>query len=230
MNPLTDTNLPSTLEVHITREDKQTGPFTVAQIRAMLEGGLLSAGDLAWHDGLDGWLPLWRVLGCPPPPPSANPPILPAVVAAYPPGYTAPRQATTGGIRREEAWKIIVLVMVTFGLYGLYLLPHHNDQFARLSRRPRMHFWLLLTLTLVTVGIFGVFYQLWLSASLNKFSEEMGTPGRNPSLCWHVTMLNFVSFTTAFSSAGMAIPFSLFLGGCAFWVIQKELNLYADRS
>jgi hypothetical protein len=65
------------MDIHITRNGEQHGPYPEATARQMLEAGQLLPTDLAWHAGSDGWKPLSEVLGAAAQPP-ATPPSPPA--------------------------------------------------------------------------------------------------------------------------------------------------------
>jgi hypothetical protein len=45
-------------EIYILRHGKSVGPYTVGAIRAFLANGSLTSKDLAWHEGLAGWVPV----------------------------------------------------------------------------------------------------------------------------------------------------------------------------
>ena len=57
------------MQIHITKNGKQSGPYSESHVRDMLESGLLSRSDLAWHDGLTDWMPQQSVLSLTSPPP-----------------------------------------------------------------------------------------------------------------------------------------------------------------
>jgi hypothetical protein len=65
------------MNIHITRNGEQHGPYPEESARQMLEAGQLLPADLAWHGGADGWKPLSEVLGAAAQPP-ATPPSPPA--------------------------------------------------------------------------------------------------------------------------------------------------------
>ncbi|MGY8649811.1 MAG: GYF domain-containing protein [Verrucomicrobiia bacterium] len=65
------------MNIHITRNGEQHGPYPEESARQMLEAGQLLPADLAWHEGADGWKPLSEVLGAAAQPP-ATPPSPPA--------------------------------------------------------------------------------------------------------------------------------------------------------
>ena len=50
------------MDIHITRNGEQHGPYPEANAREMLATGQLLPTDLAWHDGMDDWKPINEVL------------------------------------------------------------------------------------------------------------------------------------------------------------------------
>jgi len=66
------------MDIFINRKGENLGPFSIKEIRNMLAAGEVAVGDHAWHDGLEKWGPLSRLLESadplptPPPPPSAD--------------------------------------------------------------------------------------------------------------------------------------------------------------
>lgn len=48
--------------IYLGRDGRQMGPFAWAQIAAMASAGQVRPDDLAWHDGMAGWLPAHQVL------------------------------------------------------------------------------------------------------------------------------------------------------------------------
>lgn len=57
------------MQIYITKNGMQTGPFTEEQTRSMVSAGLLSLDDLAWIDGKSNWQPLRFILDFSQPPP-----------------------------------------------------------------------------------------------------------------------------------------------------------------
>jgi len=57
------------MQIHISKNGKQSGPYSESQVRDMLDSGLLSRSDLAWHEGITDWMPLQSVLSITSPPP-----------------------------------------------------------------------------------------------------------------------------------------------------------------
>lgn len=50
------------MDIHVVKSGQPTGPYSESQVREMLQNGALSLSDLAWHEGLAGWIPLETVL------------------------------------------------------------------------------------------------------------------------------------------------------------------------
>ena len=67
------------MNIYVTREGQNYGPYTPEQAYAMIAQGQLYPGDLACPEGQQQWVPLGQVLGIPP---TAPPPAAAAVPAA----------------------------------------------------------------------------------------------------------------------------------------------------
>lgn len=83
------------MQIHIGRSGQQLGAFSLQEIRDGLATGRFLSNDLAWHEGLNDWMPLEAlpILQSAPPPTPATPPV-PAssapVAAAPAPAYARP--------------------------------------------------------------------------------------------------------------------------------------------
>jgi len=51
------------MQVHIDRNGERYGPYSIEDINTYLANGTLLPADLAWHEGLSGWVPLSQVSG-----------------------------------------------------------------------------------------------------------------------------------------------------------------------
>jgi hypothetical protein len=51
------------MQIHIARDGKAIGPFSLEEINRQLAAGTLSASDQAWYEGAAGWAPLSTVPG-----------------------------------------------------------------------------------------------------------------------------------------------------------------------
>lgn len=52
---------PSELLVFLSSKGIDSGPFTMSQLRQMLNAGSIATDAIYWHDGLDGWQPIHRL-------------------------------------------------------------------------------------------------------------------------------------------------------------------------
>lgn len=80
------------------KHGQQLGPFSEATLRQKLATGELTLMDMAWREGLPGWMPLKNVIppemaSLPGAPPAATPPPLPPRQTGYQPA--APQSAAT---------------------------------------------------------------------------------------------------------------------------------------
>jgi hypothetical protein len=51
------------MQIHIARDGKQLGPFSLDEVKRQLAAGTLSLSDNAWYEGAAGWAPLSSVPG-----------------------------------------------------------------------------------------------------------------------------------------------------------------------
>lgn len=51
------------MQIHIARDGKATGPFSLEEINRQLAAGTLKLSDQAWYEGASGWMPLSAVPG-----------------------------------------------------------------------------------------------------------------------------------------------------------------------
>ena len=50
------------MQIYISRDQQQLGPYTVAEARSRIITGQLLGSDLAWHEGLAEWVTLSEIL------------------------------------------------------------------------------------------------------------------------------------------------------------------------
>jgi hypothetical protein len=46
------------LVIYVLKNGEQQGPYDAASINSLLRSGVLAPDQLAWHEGLDEWIPL----------------------------------------------------------------------------------------------------------------------------------------------------------------------------
>ena len=59
------------MNLYISRNGEKSGPYTLEQAQGYLGEGVLLPDDLAWHEGLEGWISLGELTASAPggPPP-----------------------------------------------------------------------------------------------------------------------------------------------------------------
>jgi hypothetical protein len=102
------------MQIHVAREGKELGIFSLEEINRQLAAGALRPTDLAWHEGAAGWAALSTLPGVSSAPVSAAPsgalpPTMP-VVAASPVAVVPPRQS--------EQLAVLSLIFSILGLCG----------------------------------------------------------------------------------------------------------------
>ena len=70
------------MQLYIAKNGKQTGPFSEAQVRSMLDGCLVGAADLCWREGLNTWFPVSHVLNTLAQAPATIPPLVPSQIGS----------------------------------------------------------------------------------------------------------------------------------------------------
>lgn len=78
------------MQIHIARDGKQLGPFSLDEVNRQLAAGTLSLSDNAWYEGAAGWAPLSSVPGVTGGAPGSGPTIPAATTPSMP---TAPTPA-----------------------------------------------------------------------------------------------------------------------------------------
>ena len=113
------------MNVTVTRNGQNFGPYTIEQANALLLSGQLRSADMAWYEGAANWMPLNSIAGIinvpPPPPPLGMPPqsdtdkrILPAFLLAF---FIGPL-----GIHRFYVGKTgsgVAMLVISLTLFGL---------------------------------------------------------------------------------------------------------------
>ena len=97
------------MQYHVAKNGEKSGPFDKEEVYRRLVAGELTGTDLGWHEGLDGWEPLAKLI----PPPQAQP-----VFAASTPHAAAAAPQGTSGLAIASL-VCGILVFLTFGLAGL---------------------------------------------------------------------------------------------------------------
>jgi len=96
------------MQIHVARDGKQIGVFSLEEVRQQLAAGTLSISDQAWYEGAAGWAPLSSVPGVSDGTPAAAAPAPLATATA----------ATMVPQRRNEPLAIVSLILSIAGVLG----------------------------------------------------------------------------------------------------------------
>lgn len=77
------------MDLYLYRADEQTGPYTEAEVWALVTSGQITRTCLVWHEGMAEWRSLEEVVALP------KPPAVPPVAEGLPPVPTRPRPPAT---------------------------------------------------------------------------------------------------------------------------------------
>jgi hypothetical protein len=109
------------MQIHIARDGKQLGPFSLEEINRQLAAGTLSVSDNAWYEGISGWVPLSTVPGVSGGAAASSASIPPAATssatAASSPA-SGPVVPTVAGAGPTEPLAILSLIFSVVGLSG----------------------------------------------------------------------------------------------------------------
>jgi hypothetical protein len=140
---------------------RAAGPVTAAALHRLVAEGRLSRAHRVWRNGMAGWMPLGAVAELAPVLEGAPPPLPPPVGDRG--GGPAPTlEATT--FEEIPVGLTVLLVVVTFGIYGLvklYQTAKAYEQLAGRGSRFSRDFWLFVGLgvaglLLANAGLLGV--------------------------------------------------------------------------
>jgi len=160
---------------------RQAGPETAAFLHQLLVSGRVNAATRVWRSGMAGWAPIGEV--------AELAPMLGAVAAAIPPSLQAPppplapappAYGSAGAFEETSVGLLILLTIVTFGIYGLVKFYQTGKAYERLAGRESkftLYFWLFIGL-----GFLGFF--------LNAASGFVGVPVAIAALVFQVLTLD----------------------------------------
>ncbi len=133
------------------------------------------------------------------------------------------------GIKKRDLGILVLLFVVTLGLYGFYLIPDLGRSVNFALNKRKYSFAVVLILGILTLGIALSVYEILYAYDLERHGRQSGFAERVGSMGSYVLILNILSWIVAFMSGGVAFIVSAFLGTWATWLVQKELNLLADQ-
>ena len=99
------------MQIHVARDGKELGVFSVEEINRQLAAGTVRLTDLAWYEGAAGWAALSTIPGVSAAPAPAAPSISPPAGATTVPAPFVPQ-------RRTEQLAVLSLIFSILGLFG----------------------------------------------------------------------------------------------------------------
>jgi hypothetical protein len=99
------------MQIHVARDGKELGIFSLEEINRQLAAGTLRLTDLAWYEGAAAWTALSTVPGVTVASPAATPAISAPTLASAAPAPLAPP-------RKSEQPAVLSLIFSILGLFG----------------------------------------------------------------------------------------------------------------
>jgi hypothetical protein len=128
-------------------------------------------------------------------------------------------------IKVREPAIVVLLMLVTCGLYAIYLQYQWAKEVNGLEGQVRYPPGITLLLNIVSLGLSGlVFESLW-AYDLARLGQQRGVPNRMESLPVWVLALNSVGTVLCLTVVGIVI--GLPMGIAASVLVQMELNKLA---
>jgi uncharacterized protein DUF4190/uncharacterized protein DUF4339 len=105
------------MQIHIARDGKQLGPFSLAEINRQLSAGILSLTDNAWYEGASEWAPLSTIPGVTGGVSSSSANISPAPTPLPTPGAPAVPAAIVPAAPTEPLaiWSLVLSIVALAG-------------------------------------------------------------------------------------------------------------------
>jgi hypothetical protein len=138
------------MNIHVTRDGQDFGPYKVEDINGYLKLGSLLPTDMAWHEGLPSWIPLFQIPGVQVPA-KTQVRAPQSIRQANPAISNRPRLATAAQTPRKPPAKhnsrllavIILIVGIAAGYFFIFVrnqneadnASHVNQTFPKLAQR-----------------------------------------------------------------------------------------------
>ncbi|EIL97930.1 GYF domain-containing protein [Rhodanobacter thiooxydans] len=99
--------------------DQRQGPYTAAELKALVASGQIAATDMVWKEGLANWVPASSVAGLFPSGGTGAPPPLPATQVGSDQAAPAPRRKMHGALK-AVLWVVgaLVVLIVIVAIFG----------------------------------------------------------------------------------------------------------------
>lgn len=131
-------------------------------------------------------------------------------------------------LKRRDLGMFVLLMVVTLGIYGFYLIPKLGLSVNRLIKREEYKFNQVLLVGIFTLGIGLVVFEILYAYNMEKDSSYTREKWSNRNIGGYVLALNILAVVLALVSGGLALVISFALGCWATWLIQNQVNKYLE--
>lgn len=217
------------MDWHYAEGDERKGPVDETTLAALIESGAVRRDTLVWRAGMAGWLEAEKVEELrghfePDDPEEVRRSEPSPYAAPQSPVEPEPGRLGDALIPRREAVQVVVLTLVTCGIYGLYLLYRWAEEINVLSGTRRYNPVVVLVASILTCGIGAMVFHIIFAFDVEKTTLRSGVPNRLANL--GAIVISLLVGGVLLSLVG--VPASLATGPVAYWLVQAELNKLAD--
>lgn len=131
-------------------------------------------------------------------------------------------------LRRRDLGMFVLLMVVTFGIYGFYLIPKLGLSVNQLIKKEEYKFNQVLLVGIFTLGIGLIVFEILYAYSLEKEPGYTREKWSNRNTGGYVLVLNILAVVLACVSGGLAFVISFALGCWATWLIQNQVNKHIE--
>ena len=131
-------------------------------------------------------------------------------------------------LKRRDLGMFVLLIVVTLGIYGFYLIPKLGLSVNQLIKKEEYKFNQVLLVGIFTLGLGLIVFEILYAYSLEKESGYTSEKWNNRNLGGYVLVLNILATVLCFASGGLAFIISFVFGCWATWLIQNQVNKHLD--
>ena len=136
-------------------------------------------------------------------------------------------QAEAADVQRRDIGLLVLLCIVTLGLYWFYLGYQWSKELNGLARRAKYQPVIFLLVNILTCGLAGMVFECIFAFDIAEQTGRLGVKNRWEQLGAWVIGINVVALILCLIPFGVIV--ALPLGTLASALVQVELNKVADR-
>ena len=135
--------------------------------------------------------------------------------------------AEAADVERRDVAILVLLFVVTLGLYWFYLAYHWAKEINGLLGRAKYQPVVVLLVSIVTCGLAGLVFEVLFALDAAQATKSRGITSRNEQLATWVIVCNCVGLAVSLIPFGVIVGFPLMV--LASVLVQVELNRLADH-